>query len=661
MTSPYTAQPVDAFMAAQTSVALVLGALLWFRRLGSWSTTLLLLVAIAISVTAPIDGEFLSGIGITVDVGHVQRELKLAAALAMVSTLLARRPLLVAVAALGEAALWVVTGYVQHSEAELAGAHLAFFGLLIGLHWRTRPSVFSATRASVSEPSNGAWVDDAAALLLGTLAGALMCRVLLHGWTDSGDEWANTFQAALFAKMRAYGSVPHCSEAFRMFWVFQYLGRSFAQYTPGWPLFMAPFVRSGVAWLAGPASLGLLAAGVTRLGRRAASGFTPGTQSPSAAHVRAAGRLAALAVLLGSTMLINGGSRYPHLFVAATFAWSVEALFVISTATLAARRQWTWGTVLGASAAFLLATRPSDGCTLGIGLFSYFCYALVRRRMGWRAIAGAAIAFGAIGGLTLVILRLQLGRWFATGYSISALIYPWNRVEWSLPQPDEYKWGIRLATGAYCWWPCSPAIGLAGIAALRGRSQRMGFVFFLSYVPFIAFYTLLVIGRGVDFGYGPRYSLPCVVPMAVGTGVVLAQLWTAARARWTETRALDVGGPAAIAFVAVLLGVVRIAPLVYPATYADVQNHSRLHEALALLHLRSAVVFAGAGLTNTDLMDLPENLPLELYPDQDLLIAIDRGPELERCVRELYPTRSLYRAVPGPPVQIIPLQLPKAP
>ena len=31
-------------------------------------------------------------------------------------------------------------------------------------------------------------------------------------------------------------------------------------------------------------------------------------------------------------------------------------------------------------------------------------------------------------------------------------------------------------------------------------------------------------------------------------------------------------------------------------------------------------------------MDLTENLPLDLYPDQDVLIAIDRGPEEERCV-----------------------------
>jgi hypothetical protein len=53
-------------------------------------------------------------------------------------------------------------------------------------------------------------------------------------------------------------------------------------------------------------------------------------------------------------------------------------------------------------------------------------------------------------------------------------------------------------------------------------------------------------------------------------------------------------------------------------------------------------------------MDLTENLPLELYPDQDLLIAVDRGPEAVKCVRESYPQRTFYRALPEFPVRIVP-------
>jgi len=654
MTSPFTTQPLDALMAAQSSVGVVLGALLWLRSLRPRIATWLLLAAIALAVTAPVDGDFLAGVGVTLDPKFMHHLLKLAAALATAGALLSRRALLVVVAALGEASLWFITGYLQGSDYELAAAHLAFFGLLVGVHLRTLAGEPPAGKGT-EDPWAGAWVDDVVAFALGTTAGAVVCRMLLHGWTNSGDEWANTFQSAVFAKLRAYGSVPHCSEAFRSFWVFEHVGRSFSQYTPGWPLFMAPFVALHNVWLAGPASLGLLAAGVSRLGRRAGAGFSPGTPPPSLDQARASGRLAVLALLLSAGVLINGGSRYPHIFVAAAFAWALEALMTISTAGLSTGRQWAWGSVLGACAALLLAARPADGCTLGIGLFLYFGYAFARKRMGWRAITGCAIAFVALGGLTLVILRLQLGRWFATGYSLTPTLYPWTGFAMSVPEPNAYKWGIPLATGSYCWWPCSPAVGLAGLASLRGRAQRMAFVFFFACVPFVTFYTLVTMGRGFDLGYGPRYSLPCVVPMAVGTGVALGYLWKAARARWTAVPAIRVAGPAAVALAAVYVGVVRIAPLIYPFTFADVQNHNRLHEALAPLDLHGAVVFAGNGLINTDVMDLPENLPLDLYPNQDVLIAIDRGPEMVSCVRGVYPSRRFYRAVPGGRVQIVPM------
>ena len=302
----------------------------------------------------------------------------------------------------------------------------------------------------------------------------------------------------------------------------------------------------------------------------------------------------------------------------------------------------------------MLSARPGDGGMLGIGLFAYFAYAVVRRRIGWRAIVASGFGFAALGGLTLVILRLQIGKWFATGYSLTNVFYPWATFQLSLPRANEYKWGIPLVTGAYCWLPCSPAVGLAGIALLRGRAQRMGFIFFFAYIPFFALYLLLSLGRGFDLGYGPRYTLPSVVPMAVGTGVVLAVLYTAARARWPGVPALRNGGPAAVALIALAVGIVRIAPLIYPPTYADVQSHNRLREALAPMHLQNAVVLAGEGMTNTDPMDLPENLPLDLYRDQSVLIAVDRGPEVQRCVRELYPTRSFFRTVPGYPVRILP-------
>ena len=360
-------------------------------------------------------------------------------------------------------------------------------------------------------------------------------------------------------------------------------------------------------------------------------------------------------------MLINGGSRYPHVFVAAMFAWSIEALFAITTrprgdlSPVDARR---WGATLGACAALMLAARPADGATLGIGLFLSFAYALLRGRVGGRSVAWAALLFTAISALTLVLLRLQLGKWFMTGYSLAGDLYPTiGKPTWSVPKPNEFKWGIPLVTGAYSWFPASPAVGLAGIAMLRGRARRMGFLFFFSHLPGVTLYTLSEFGRGWDFGYGPRYAMPFIVPMAVGTGVVLAHIWTQARARAsapTRGRA-DARGPLAVAAVAIVVAMVRLAPLVYPPAYLDIKQHTRLQDALAATPVHHAIVVAGNGISNTDSLDLTENLPIDLYPDQDVIIAMDLF-DTTRCLRQAYPDRALYRAIGGEPVRIVPLR-----
>jgi hypothetical protein len=100
---------------------------------------------------------------------------------------------------------------------------------------------------------------------------------------------------------------------------------------------------------------------------------------------------------------------------------------------------------------------------------------------------------------------------------------------------------------------------------------------------------------------------------------------------------------------------VRIAPLVYPYTLEDVRAHSRVKEAIELTRPHNAVVFAGAGTNNTSPLDLTENYPLDLYPDEDVLIANETAPSAVQCVRAHYPGRSLYRAEPGIPVRIVPL------
>jgi hypothetical protein len=169
-------------------------------------------------------------------------------------------------------------------------------------------------------------------------------------------------------------------------------------------------------------------------------------------------------------------------------------------------------------------------------------------------------------------------------------------------------------------------------------------------IALFAFISAVVLGRGFDWGYGPRYVLPSVVSMGVGTGVALAPLWV--RARFARSIAMA-AGPWTLAAVAIVLGALRLAPLVYPNNTASVRSLNGLNEEIRREKIHHAVVLlpSGVGWMN-DGLDLTMNLPLTLYPKQDVLIAMDRAPALTQCVRQQYPDRTFYTARPGTPLRL---------
>jgi hypothetical protein len=336
-------------------------------------------------------------------------------------------------------------------------------------------------------------------------------------------------------------------------------------------------------------------------------------------------------------------------------AWSIEALAIIASPGIDRTSQWRWGATLGAMAVWMLGTRPTDGVTLGVGLLLYSLYALARMRVGWRAIAGAALAFAALGGFMLVILRLQIGEWFATGYSLTGTIHPWAKFAWSLPKASDLKWGVQLASGAYCWWPLAPALGVGGLfASMRGGGRRIAFMLVTATLGLFAFYLTVEYGRGGnDFGYGPRYALPVVVPMAVGTSVLIAPLWVAARTHLHARSALLTGGPMLLALAATLSGVVRLAPLIFPMNHEDLRLRNRVFTEAKREKLKNAIVWIVPYTGIQEPMDLTQNYPLELYPDPDVLFAIDRGPDVKRCVKNLYPSRRAFHTE-GREIKLIP-------
>jgi hypothetical protein len=420
---------------------------------------------------------------------------------------------------------------------------------------------------------------------------------------------------------------------------------------------MAPFVRLHVLWLSGPFSMGVMAWGMARLGRSATRSLASADAPLSPRVIRAAGTWAGVLAMLGTTVLVNGGSRYSHVFVTGLYAWSLEGLLMVATPGLSRQRQVRWGIVLGSVSGLMLATRPADGAFLGFGIAILFLYALARRRIGWRALASTMAALALWIALTLVILRLQLGKWGTTGYSLLAVNHPWAAIKYSWPEPNQWKYGLPLATAAYCWWPCSLPLGLAGLAMLPGRGRGLAVAMALGCVPYTAYITSLEFGRGYDWGYGPRYAMVWLVPMAVGGAVALAQLSVAARQHTLGGRsALARGGPLALAIFAVASTWVRIVPLVWPPVADHTRRHSSLQRAIEDAHLEHALVIASDGTTGFSDLDLATNLPLDLYPDQETIIAIDRhdANDAVDCLHSAFPDRKIYSAYGSSEVRIKP-------
>jgi hypothetical protein len=644
-------------MVAESATGLALTAALFYKPLRSRLATGLFFLAIWLAVVAPEVGPLLKGFGV-VTPPSIPTDLQIVCALAtgslVLSALLVRAAWIPAVvAAAGELALYRFVVVVTESDWELCALHLIWLGFLLGIWWLVAQKAAVPVRreeAPPPAPTESYRAHDLAMASFATIVGAGVALFFLRGGCDSADEWGYTYQAAVFAKLHAYGLAMPCFGALQNYWVFESDGRMFSQYTPGWPLFMAPFVALHAVTLAAPVSLGLFVSGVAPLARRAAAAAFPGR----AAVARASGTIAALLTLGSPLVLINAGSRFPHVFVCGCFAWSLEALCRLTDRVrLPGREQRRWGIVLGLAAAWMLATRPSDGATLGVGIGLYFLYAVVRRRVGLQAFAAAGTAFVILGAFTLVLLRLQLGKWFVTGYSLGEQFHGWSKLQLGIPAYNQLRWGIPLATGSYFWWPLSPALGVAGlVVVLASRERRLVFGLVVGVLLLLGLYAMLEFGRGLDFGYGPRYAMPVIVPMAVGAGTLLAPIAVAARERFPVRSALASGGPWALVLAAAVVGVVRAVPLVYPYTREDVRLRSRIPEQIEAMRLHNTLVWISPGTGVSDPRDLTQNYPLDLYAN-DNLIVIDKDAEMRRCVTESFPGRTSYRTQGRPEITLV--------
>jgi len=642
---PYTIDYLGSFMAAQACAALMLTALVLFWRFGSWAARGTMLAAVWLAALAVEIVPTLGQLGYHPSHDAQRDVLAASAVLGTLAAVIALRPGVAVVGLLGQVPLWLVSGFVKESDYEVAALHLAWMGLLVGLLVRKQ---VPRTRDAADGPNEGSYAfHDWMVFVAATLLATLVCLYVLRKRLGTADEWGYTFQASIFAKGRAYAASERCQPYLENFYVFESQGKLFSQYTPGWPLFLAPFFALGVVWLGSPVTMGMMAVGMARLARSAMRGFGRRDAPPSARLVRVAGTWGALLCMLGTSILINGGSRYPHILVLACFAWSLEAVMMLQS-PLPPGDKTLWGFVLGTAAVLNVASRPADGAFVGIGLAVLFTYALARGRIGWRGFLAAAATAAVWSAISLVILRVQLGKWFTTGYSLNAYIHPWNVVKYSKPTPAQWKYGLPLATGSYTWWPASIPVGLAGLVTLRGRAVGILVALAATSLPYIVYCMFLDLGqRGFDWGYGPRYLMILVVPMAIGGAVAMAPLTVAALSHVSAGRnALARGGPFALAVFAAISGWIHIVPLEWPTVVEHTRRHAGLQRAVADYGLHNAIVIASKGTTGNSEFDLPTNLPFDLYPDPDVILAIDRQMPYEaaQCLSQAYPGRRVYMA-----------------
>jgi hypothetical protein len=638
---PYTDHYPEAVTIAGEVIGVALTAVVWSRSFSTRVATATFTAAIAVAALLPAVIPELPKLSPDLTVLPI---LQLSASLATLAIFLGQRSLwFKALAVLGQVGLLGLTLYVRESDYELAFLHLFWYGLLVGVHlW------WAAPPARVLEPDplprRSFFVQELIVFVLTVALSFLVTNLAFGRLVFNGDEVANTYQAHVYGHLRAYGPIPPCPSMFENYWVFRHEGRAFSQYTPGWPMFMAVFARMGVISLAGPVMAGIAALGIGRLSRRLAAGLGA-TPESSRKIVAIASVLGPLCGVLGPSMLLNGASRFSHTMVCACFAWAIESLCVLSEAQSSRARAWISGLALGSASALMLATRPTDGATLGVGIFVYFAWAVARRRIAWQGFVGTVLGFAAFGGLTLVILRLQLGAWFQTAYVLAPKIHWEAKFILSLPQPNELKFGVPLATGSYCWWPAAPALGIAGLLrALGGRERRVAFMLLLGGSALLGFYYFVQFGRGTDDGLGPRYHLPLVVAMAAGGAALLAPLFAQLSFRkmvapsawlWSLFGSLSVA--AAIAY-----GVVSIAPLMYPVAEREYSYYTAPFRGARKIGLKNAIVMIIEGQTTHTETNMAQNSPMD--PNPDVLYLIRHSKADEACAHKHFPGRTWYRA-----------------
>ncbi len=142
----------------------------------------------------------------------------------------------------------------------------------------------------------------------------------------------------------------------------------------------------------------------------------------------------------------------------------------------------------------------------------------------------------------------------------------------------------------------------------------------------LGYYASIEVGRGGDFGHGPRYQMIVVVPSAIGMALLAHHARIAGRA-------LAAAGALAVA------GSVMVALYTFPYTHGVLADGMAIEKAAARARLDRVIVVIPPGTHRYGDYDVTRNYPLELY-DPPVIYANEKDVA---CLRSRFPSRTILR------------------
>lgn len=220
-----------------------------------------------------------------------------------------------------------------------------------------------------------AWAFVAVAAVVSGAVTAWLWRGAMHGQVISGDACIYILQG------RALGhgdlaipvAAPRLASSVK-FLVEGHDGRFHSVFVPGYPLFLAPFVRLGAPWLSGMVVGAALALAQYLL-------------SKAVTREEFTARLSLLLVMPTYARAVETSDLLSHAFVGTLSAFAVVLALGLRTAP-----SWRRAALLGACVGWVFAARMLDGFVLAAVVTATLGAEVVARRFSWRLIAVGVLA-----------------------------------------------------------------------------------------------------------------------------------------------------------------------------------------------------------------------------------------------------------------------------